>query len=81
MLYTLLYMEGATRTQIYLTADQRRRLDDRMRREGRSLAHVVREALDAYLTEPVVDPDRALDETYGSLPDLEVPDRDEWSRG
>lgn len=74
-------MEGSTRTQIYLTAEQRRRLDARIRREGQSLAHVVREALDAYLTEPVVDPGRALDETYGSLPDLEVPSRDEWSRG
>ena len=74
-------MEGSTRTQIYLTADQRRRLDDRVRREGHSLAHVVREALDAYLTEPVVDSDRALDTTFGSLPDLEVPSRDEWSRG
>lgn len=74
-------MEGSTRTQIYLTAEQRRRLDARMRREGQSLAHVVREALDAYLTEPVLDPDRALEETYGSLPDLEVPSRDEWSRG
>ena len=74
-------MEGSTRTQIYLTAEQRRRLDARVQREGHSLAHVVREAIDAYLTEPVPDADRALDETFGSLPGLEVPSRDEWARG
>lgn len=82
LLYTLLYtMDGATRTQIYLTAEQRRRLDARVRREGHTLAHVVREALDAYLADDAADAVRALDETFGSLPDLEVPSRDEWSRG
>jgi uridine kinase len=81
VLYTLLYMEGSTRTQIYLTAEQRRRLDARVQREGHSLAYLVREALDAYLTEVVPDADRVLDETFGSLPDLEVPSRDEWARG
>jgi uridine kinase len=74
-------MDGATRTQIYLTADQRRRLDARVRRDGHSLAHLVREALDAYLAETAPDAERALGETFGSLPDIEVPSRDEWSRG
>jgi hypothetical protein len=69
----------ATRTQVYLTGDQRRRLDERGRREGRSLAHMVREAVDAYLAS---EPDRqaALDATFGALPELEVPSRREWER-
>lgn len=69
---------ASTRTQIYLTEPQRRRLDERQRREGKSLAAVVRETIDAYLTGPAEDVDRALDETFGRLPDLDVPSRDEW---
>ena len=69
----------STRTQIYLTERQRRRLDERQRREGKSLAAVVREAIDAYLTEPTDDVDRVLDETFGRLPDLELPSRSEWA--
>lgn len=81
MLYTLLYIvEGATRTQLYLTADQRRRIDARVRREGTSLAHVVREALDQYLNDNDADLAAALDEAFGALPDLTVPNRDEWDR-
>src|SRR2546428_13210341 len=49
LLYTLLYMP-ATRTQIYLTAEQRKKLDARRKRERKSLAAVVREAIDAYLS-------------------------------
>ena len=78
MLYVVLYM-GATRTQIYLTPDQRRRLDARRKRENKTLAAVVREAIDAYLgTERRTDYQKVLDETFGSLPNLEVPSRDEW---
>lgn len=81
MLYMLLYtVEGATRTQIYLTADQRRRIDARARRDGTSLAHVVREALDQYLIDAAADIESALTESFGALPDLTVPDRDEWAR-
>lgn len=69
---------ASTRTQIYLTEHQRRRLDERQRREGKSLAAVVREAIDAYLTEPAEDLDRVLGETFGRLPDLDVPSRTEW---
>lgn len=79
MLYTALYMP-ATRTQIYLTAEQRRRLDARRRRERKSLAQLVREAIDAYLGEPSADVQRVLDETFGSLPNLEVPPRTEWRK-
>ncbi len=79
MLYTVLYM-ASTRTQIYLTEDQRRRLDDRGRRTGAGLAHMIREAVDAYLAEQEPDAAEALDETFGSLPELELRDRSEWDR-
>jgi hypothetical protein len=75
----VLYM-AARRTQIYLTAEQRKRLDERRRRERRTLAELVREAVDAYLTERSVDPATALNSTFGALPKLELPSRDEWER-
>lgn len=81
-LYIVMYvMDGATRTQVYLTPDQRRRIDARNRRDGTTLAHVVREALDQYLVDDPGDVASALAETFGSLPMLEVPDRDRWDRG
>jgi len=73
MLYTALYM-AATRTQIYLTAEQRRRLDDRGRSNGLGLAEMIRQAVDEYLGAEG-DIQAALEETYGSLPDLKVPSR------
>lgn len=79
-LYTALYM-GATRTQVYLTPDQRARIDRLTARDGRALAEVVRAALDAYLAEQVPDPEGALDASFGATPDLRVPSRDEWARG
>lgn len=79
MLYTVLYMPS-TRTQIYLTDDQRRRLDARGRRTGAPMARMIREAVDAYLTDDRPDVQAALDETFGTLPDLELPSRDEWDR-
>jgi hypothetical protein len=79
MLYTALYMV-ARRTQVYFTAEQRRLLDERCRREGRSLAEVVREALDAYLTPRAPDPEDALEASFGAVPNLKVPSRDEWDR-
>jgi len=74
---------GATRTQIYLTKEQRAKLDAVAKREKRSLAGLIREAVDRYLeTEPsAADRDRILAETFGALPDLEVPPRSEWDRG
>jgi predicted DNA-binding protein len=74
-------MSGAVRTQIYLTAQQRARLDERRRREGKALAELIREALDAYMDEEVVDAAGALDATFGAAPDFDVPSRDEWDRG
>jgi predicted DNA-binding protein len=79
----MLYM-GATRTQIYLTEEQRMKLDARGRREGKTLAQLVREALDAYLTEPVYGAElvkEILDRTFGAAPNIKVPSRDEWARG
>ena len=70
---------AATRTQIYLTERQRRQLDERQRREGKSMAAVIREAIEAYLTEPPADLDRALEETFGSMPELDLPSRAEWA--
>jgi predicted DNA-binding protein len=80
MLYTALYMP-ATRTQIYLTKKQRQQLDARRKREGKTLAAVVREAVDAYMARDkttAADVQAILDRTFGSIPDLEVPSRDEW---
>jgi hypothetical protein len=79
VMYTALYM-ASTRTQVYLSEEQRRRLDERGRHEGRSLASLIREAVDEYLIERP-DAAAALDDTFGSLPDLAVPSRDEWDRG
>lgn len=72
---------SATRTQVYFTEDQRRQLDALARREGKTLAGVVREAVDAYVAQAFPDLDVVLDETFGSIPDLELPARDEWDRG
>ena len=70
----------STRTQIYLTDDQRRRLDARGAQTGAPLARMIREAVDAYLTDERPDPDAMLDESFGALPELEAPSRDEWDR-
>lgn len=70
----------ATRTQIYLTAEQRRRLDARRKREGRTLAALVREAVDTYLANDTSSMEEALDRTFGSMPELAVPSRGEWER-
>ena len=72
---------ASTRTQIYLTDDQRRRLDARGRRSGQPLARMIREAVDAYLADDRPDVQVVLDETFGTLPELETPGRDEWERG
>ena len=81
MLYTALYM-ATTRTQIYLTKEQRASLDALGRREEKTLAELIREAVDCYLEEQRwIDPKEALDATFGACPDLEVPDRSEWDRG
>lgn len=71
----------ATRTQVYFTQEQRRQLDALARREGKTLAKVVREAVDAYVAQAPPELEVVLDETFGSIPDLQVPGRHEWDRG
>jgi predicted DNA-binding protein len=68
----------AQRTQIYLTDEQRARLDEVADRCSIPMAEVVRRAIDAYL-----DLDDDLDATFGAAPGLagSVPSRDEWARG
>ncbi len=80
MLYTALYM-ASRRTQIYLTHEQRKGLDTLRGRDGKSLAEVVREAVDAYLENQGATPTDALAATRGALPDIEAPPRTEWERG
>ena len=73
---------SATRTQVYFTEEQRRRLDVLAERDGRTLAALVRAAVDAYLDATArPDLDMALDEAFGSIPNLAVPDRSDWDRG
>lgn len=72
---------SATRTQVYLTADQRRRIDQVAEAEGLSLAEVVRRAVDAYLVDSHVDADEVLAATFGADPHADAPGRDEWDRG
>ncbi|MEO8625073.1 MAG: ribbon-helix-helix domain-containing protein [Candidatus Limnocylindrales bacterium] len=71
----------STRTQIYLTDEQRRRLDARGKKAGAPMARLIREAVEAYLVDDKVDIEAALDETFGTLPELELPSRDEWNSG
>jgi hypothetical protein len=72
---------SATRTQVYLTEEQRDRIDVIVEAEGVTLAEVVRRALDDYLERRFVDPGPALASTFGSEPDVTIPSRDEWDRG
>lgn len=72
---------ASTRTQVYFTQDQRRRLDAVAKREGKTLAEVVREAVDAHVAQAAPDLQDVLDDTFGSIPDLTVPAREEWDRG
>lgn len=72
---------SSVRTQVYLTIDQRKKLDLKGGREGKTLARLIREALDEYLEEEPSTANDALKQTFGSLPDLSVPPRSEWDRG
>lgn len=72
---------GAIRTQIYLTPEQRKRLDTLRKIHHKTLAQVVREAIDAYIGAPATaDAQRILDESFGTLPNLKVPPRSEWRK-
>lgn len=76
---------SATRTQIYLTAEQRAGLDRRARTEQTTMARLIREAVDRYLADDPDDREREqlLTTTFGGCPGLDrrVPSRDEWARG
>jgi hypothetical protein len=76
---------SATRTQVYLTVEQRAGLDARARVERKTMAHVIRDAVDTYLASDVgeAERDRLLADTFGACPGLaeRVPSRDEWDRG
>lgn len=66
---------------MYLTEDQRRRIDEVTRTEGVTLAEVIRRALDAYLDREIGPADAVLAETFGAAADIDYPDRDGWDRG
>ncbi len=72
---------SAVRTQVYLTEEQRARIDAVVAQTGGTLAEVVRAALDEYLATQVPDATAALAATFGADPGVEVPPRTEWDRG
>lgn len=66
---------------MYLTEDQRRRIDEVTQAEGVTLAEVIRRAVEGYLDHRQADPAAALTATFGADPGIAPPDRDEWDRG
>jgi Ribbon-helix-helix protein, copG family len=71
---------SATRTQVYLTEDQRARIDRVAEAEGVTMAELVRRALNQYLGDDA-DPSAALAATFGAVPTADAPSRDTWRRG
>ena len=72
---------SATRTQVYLTPEQRQRIDALAAAEGVTMAEIIRRALDSYLEGETPDPELALAATFGATPGATAPSRDEWDRG
>jgi hypothetical protein len=72
---------SATRTQVYLSDEQRQRIDELALTEGVTMAEVIRRAIDAYVVVEWPDPVRTLELTFGADPDAATPSRDEWDRG
>ena len=68
---------ASSRTQIYLTEQQRQRVDELADERAVSMATVVRDAVDAYLWEVREEVSGTVVETFGSAPTLEVADRAE----
>jgi predicted DNA-binding protein len=66
---------------VYLTDEQRDRIDAIAEAEGVTMAEVIRRALDRYLDREVPDPSAALEATFGAQPDAAAPSRGEWDRG
>jgi predicted DNA-binding protein len=71
---------SATRTQVYLTEEQRARIDRVAEAEGVTMAEVIRRAIDEYVVDDH-DPATALAATFGAAPSADVPSRDGWQRG
>ncbi|HXW82415.1 MAG TPA: CopG family transcriptional regulator [Acidimicrobiales bacterium] len=67
----------ATRTQIYLTDEQRARLSERARTTGTPMSQLIRDAIDSWLSG-----DGDLEATFGSSPGIRdrIPSRSEWDR-
>jgi predicted transcriptional regulator len=72
---------SATRTQVYFSPQQRDQLDALAKRDGKTLAAVVREAVDAYVGRESPNLQGTLDESFASLPDFEAATRSDWDRG
>lgn len=72
---------SATRTQVYLTDEQRLRIDAVAEAEGVTMAAIIRRALDVYFEDESPDPELALAATFGAAPDATAPSRAEWDRG
>lgn len=81
MFCCMLLSMSATRTQIYLTDEQRRRIDEMAKEMGITMAEVIRRAIDVYLASEQPDATTALAATFGADPAAEAPSRDEWDRG
>ena len=64
---------------MYLTVEQRQRLDVLTKATGLTLAQVIRRALDEYLAPQHADVDAALADTYGADPEAMTPSRDDRS--
>jgi predicted DNA-binding protein len=71
---------SATRTQVYLTEEQRARIDRAAEAEGVTMAEVIRRAIDQYVKDET-DPATALAATLGAAPNADTPGRDSWQRG
>ena len=77
----MLWCMSAVRTQVYLTEEQRTRIDAVVAETGGTLAEVVRAALDKYLETQVPDAAAALAATFGVDPEVAVAPRSAWDRG
>lgn len=71
---------SATRTQVYLTEEQRARIDRAAESQGVTMAEVIRRAIDEYVGDDQ-DPEAALAATFGAAPSADAPSRDSWQRG
>jgi hypothetical protein len=63
-----------------MSDEQRRLIDELRRREGKTLAQVVRDALDAYLSQAGADSGEALSRSFGVAPKFGIPERNEWQK-